>query len=297
MRAVPNRIHRAEVLSVTDLVPGLRRFVLGGPGLADFETSGVGDEYLRVFLPDEPTGEPRMPFPVAAGGWDWPEGVAPSPLRTYTVRAWDAERGELTVDVVLHAGGLAAEWARHARVGAVVAVNSPTGMYDAPADLEWQVLVTDLTGLPAATRLLQQTDPRVRSRLVVETPSAEQRFGDEIPAAVEVQWITGGNGVAPSRIEQVVRGLERPDGVGYVWVVGESRVLRGVRKHLRHELGLPASSYKVVAYWTENAEDWNARWAALDAEVRDELIAMWETDRPEEEIEDEYHARLQELGL
>jgi NADPH-dependent ferric siderophore reductase len=297
VRDVPNRIHRAEVRSVTDLVPGLRRFVLGGDGLADFETSGVGDEYLRVFLPDEPAGEPRMPVPVGAGGWDWPEGVAPSPLRTYTVRAWDAERHELTIDVVLHAGGLAAEWARQARVGAVVAVNSPTGMYDAPADLEWQVLVTDLTGLPAATRILQQTDPRVRSRLVVEAPSAAQRFGDEIPAAVDVQWVTGGNGVAPSRIEQLVRGLEWPDGIGYVWVVGESRVLRAVRKHLRHELGLPATAYKVVAYWTEHAEEWNARWAALDAEIRDELIAMWDTDRPEEEIEDEYHARLAELGL
>lgn len=297
MREVPNRIHRAEVVSVTDLAPGLRRFVFGGEGLADFETSGVGDEYLRIFLPDEPGGEPRMPFPVGSGGWDWPEGVAPSPLRTYTARAWDAERHELTVDVVLHAGGLAAEWARNAAVGAVVAVNSPTGMYDAPADLEWQVLVTDLTGLPAATRILQQTDPRVRSRLVVEAPSAAQRYGEEIPAAVDVQWVTGGNGVAPSRIEQLVRGLERPAGVGYLWVVGESRVLRAVRKHVRHELGQPASSYKIVAYWTENAEEWNARWAALEPEVRKELEDMWETDRDEEEIEDEYFARLTELGL
>ncbi|MEI5676249.1 MULTISPECIES: siderophore-interacting protein [unclassified Nocardioides] len=296
MSDVPHRIHRAEVLSVTDLVPGLRRFVFGGEGLADFETTGVGDEYLRIFLPDEPTGEPRMPFAVGRG-WDWPEGVEPSPLRTYTVRAWDAERHELTVDVVLHDGGLAAEWARTAAVGAVVAVNSPNGMYDAPADLEWQVLVTDLTGLPAATRILQQTDPRVRSRLIVEAPSAAQRFGDEIPSAVDVQWVTGGNGVAPSRIEQLVRGLEQPEGVGYLWVVGESRVLRNVRKHVRHELGRPASSYKIVAYWTENAEEWNARWAALDPTVRKELEDMWDTERDEEEIEDEYFARLTELGL
>ena len=297
MRDVPNRIHRAEVLTVTDLAPGLRRFVLGGAGLSDFETSGVGDEYLRIFLPDEPGGEPRMPIPVGAGGWDWPEGVAPSPLRTYTVRAWDAEQHRLSVDVVLHAGGLAAEWARHASAGAVVAVNSPTGMYDPPADLEWQVLVTDLTGLPAATRILQQTDPRVRSRLVVETPSTAQRFAEEIPAAVDVQWVTGGNGVAPSRIEQLVRGLEWPAGVGYLWVVGESRVLRAVRKHVRHELGRPASTYKIVAYWTENAEEWNARWAALDAAVRQELEDLWASERDEEEIEDEYFARLTELGL
>jgi NADPH-dependent ferric siderophore reductase len=295
------RIHRAEVLRVTDLVPGLRRVVLGGPGLDDFETTGVGDEYLRWFLPDEADraergGEPRLP--VASGSsWEWPDGLDPAPLRTYTVRDWDGAARELTIDVVLHEGGIAAEWTRSVQPGAVVGVNSPDGMYDAPADLEWQLLVTDLTGFPAATRILRQTDPTVRSRLVVEVPSLEQRYDAELPADVDVRWIVGGNGVAPSRIEQVVRSAERPDGVGYVWVVGEASVLRAVRKHVRHELGLPATAYKVVAYWRENSEEWNARYAALDPAVREELLALWDSGRDEEEIEDEWSARLVELGL
>ncbi len=290
------RVHRAVVQSVTDLVPGLRRLVLGGDGLADFETTGVGDEYLRLLLPDPGEAEPRLP--VATETWlDWPEGVEPCALRTYTVRDWDVDRRLLTIDVVLHAGGVAAEWARQVAPGQVCGVNTPSGMYDAPDDLEWQVLVTDLTGLPAATRILRQADPRVRSRLVVEVPGVAQRFSDEIPAHVDVEWITGGNGVGPSRIEQVVRGLEWPDGIGYLWVVGESRVLRGVRKHVRHELGRPASAYKVVAYWTEKVEEWNARWEALPEATRTELEQLWELDLPEEEIEDAYYARLTELGL
>jgi NADPH-dependent ferric siderophore reductase len=298
VRDVPMRIHRAEVLRVSDLVPGLRRVVLGGPGLADFETTGVGDEYLRWFLADgsDADGEPRLPVP-SGQGWEWPDGVEPAPVRTYTVRDWDAGAGELTVDVVLHEGGVAAEWARGAQPGDVVGVNSPDGMYDPPADLEWQLLVTDLTGFPAATRILRQTDPTVRSRLVVEVPSVEQRYDVELPPEVDVRWIVGGNGVAPSRIEQVVRSAERPEGVGYVWVVGEASVLRAVRKHVRHELGLPATAYKVVAYWRENSEEWNARYAALDPQVREELLAIWDTDRDEEEIEDEWSARLVELGL
>lgn len=276
MREVPPRIHRAEVVRVVDLVPALRRVVLGGPGLADFESTGVGDECLRLFLP---------------------AGEDPAPVRTYTVRDWDPAARELTIDVVLHEGGVAAAWARAVRPGAAVEVSSPTGMYDAPDDLDWQLLVTDLTGLAAATRILRQTSPSVRSRLVVEVPSLAQCHDAELPAGVDVRWIVGGNGVAPSRIDQVVRSADRPEGVGYIWVAGETSVLRAVRRHLRHELGLPATAYKIVAYWREDAEEWNARFAALDPAVLEGLLALWDPDRDPEEMEDEWSARLAELGL
>lgn len=79
----------------------------------------------------------------------------------------------------------------------------------------------------------------------------------ELPAhpRAEVTWVYGGNGAVASRLEEIVRSLPRPDSVGYVWVAGETRVLRGVRRYLRHELKLPATAYKVVGYWTEHAEE------------------------------------------
>lgn len=80
-------------------------------------------------------------------------------------------------------------------------------------------------------------------------------------------------------------------------MAGETKTLRGVRRHLRHELGLPATAYKADGYWTVRAEDWNASYNALDADTRAGLEALWEADRPEEEIEDEYDARLTALGL
>ena len=297
MRDVEMRIHRAEVMSAEDLTPSLRRIVLGGEGLADFESTGLGDEYVRVFLPDRGESEPRLPFPVGRG-WEYPDGVAPAELRTYTVRRFHEQRGEVTLDFVLHGGGVAATWAQEAKRGDVVGLNSPTGLYDAADDLAWQLLVTDLTGMPAALRILQQTPEHVCSRVVFEVPGPEHRWEKELPAGVDVTWMHGGNGVAPSRIEQAVRTAPRPDGPGYVWVVGESRVLRAVRRYVRHELGLPASAYKVVAYWTERAEEWNARFAALNDNTKSELFEMWNAeDRDPEEIEDDYLERLGALGL
>jgi NADPH-dependent ferric siderophore reductase len=270
--------------------------VLGGPGLRGFESTGVGDEYLRLFLPRAGDREPTLP--VADGsGWRFPAGVPESPIRTYTVRRFDPVEGEMTIDVVLHERGVASSWARAAQVGDVVGLTTPTGLYDRPAEATWQALVADSTGLPAACRLIAQAPPGVRTRVWLEVPSPEHRIALTPPPHVAVAWLYGGNGRGPSRIEDVVRSLDRPDEPGYVWVAGETKVLRGVRRHLRHELGLPASAYKAVGYWVDRGEEWNARWERLADDVKAELDALWESDRDEEEIEDDVDARLEQLGL
>ena len=115
--------------------------------------------------------------------------------------------------------------------------------------------------------------------------------------SLEVVRIVAGNGHGPSRLPEVVESLARPDGVGYVWVGGESKALRGVRRHLRHVLGLPATAYKSVGYWIEDAEKWHEDYDALDADTRAALDQLWESGRPEDEIEDEYDERLTALGL
>ena len=109
--AAPNevyvpRIHAAEVTDVRRLGPGMVRVSFGGHDMQDYPTTGVGDEYVRLFFPDEPDGEVRMPF-VADRGWDYPEGVEPSQMRTYTIRAHRG--GEVDIDFVVHEGGIAAD--------------------------------------------------------------------------------------------------------------------------------------------------------------------------------------------
>lgn len=152
---VPMAVYTAEVVATEDLSPTLRRVVLGGQGLAGYRTTGVGDEYIRLLFPAEGTKEPVLPT-ITAGALDY-GSIDLNLLRTYTVRRFDADRGQVTVDFVVHGHGVATTWARRAIPGDLVGLNSPTGLYDPPADLAWQVLVADLAGLPALARLLEQT--------------------------------------------------------------------------------------------------------------------------------------------
>jgi NADPH-dependent ferric siderophore reductase len=274
------------------------RVILGGEGLVDFTSSGVGDEYLRMWLPRDGEREPALPRPAGRDSWQFDDGVEPSPLRTYTVRAWNPETRELAIDMVVHDHGLAADWARRAAPGDVVGVNTPRGMYDAPARLDWLLMVTDAAGLPAAARILESTPPGVRTRVVLEGPGPGYEQPLDTPPGAEVHWTHGGNGFGPSRIENVVRAAELPAGTGYVWVAGETRATRGVRRYLRHELGLAPSAYKVVGYWTDGAEDWNARYEALPSDVLSRIETLWnEAARDQEEIEDEYEAVLERYNL
>ncbi|ALJ18561.1 siderophore-interacting protein [Microbacterium sp. No. 7] len=290
-----NLVHRVEVADVVRLTPGMVRIVFTGAGLEGFVSSGVGDEYLRVFLPPAGHDEPVLPTPTDDGYWEFPEG-AETQVRTYTVREWDADGRRLVIDFVVHEGGIAAAWALGARPGHVVGVNTPRGLYAPPEGIAWQLLVADATGLPAALRLAEQAT--VRTRVVIEVESPEHEQPADLPAGVELTWVHGGNGHGPSRVEEIVRSSEFPREPGYVWVAGETRVTRGVRRYLRHELKLPATAYKIVGYWTENAEQWTEKYEALPDEVRERLSSMWADEtRDVEEVEDEYEATLESLGL
>ncbi|WP_198663643.1 siderophore-interacting protein [Jiangella endophytica] len=293
---LPMRFFRAEVIEARPVCADMVRVVFGGPDLTGFASTGVGDEYLRIFFP-APGAEPVLPVVEANGRWSYPDGAEASPMRTYTVREFRRASGELVIDFVVHDGGVAATWAQQAAPGDVVAVNTPTGMYDPPGDLRWQLLLADAAGLPAATRILEAVPAGVRTRAVLEVPTPRHRVDLPGGAGLEVVWLYGGNGHGPSLLSGALRTAELPDGPGYVWVAGETAVLRDARRYLRHELKLPPSAYKVVGYWTDNGDEYNRRLAALDDATQQWLLAPWESDADEEDQEDEYIARLETLGL
>lgn len=297
-------IHRAVVTAARRLTPGMARITLGGPDLAGYPTTGVGDEYVRLFFPAEGESEPELPTPAERGGWSWEEEQKPAPMRTYTIRSVDAEAGTVDIDFVVHDGGIAAAWALAARPGDVVGLTSPTGLYALPEDAKWQILVADAAGLPAAARLVAQTPPGVPTRVVLEVIDPHHRqpisLGDPERDAAEltVEWVYAGNGHTPSRLDAVIRDLELPEEPGYLWFAGETGVMRAVRKNLRHQRKLPNGSYTTVGYWTHRAEELRQRWEALDEDTRTRLYRMWDDEsRDIEEITDDYHAQLERLGL
>lgn len=283
----------AEVTRTAWVTPGMVRVTFGGPGLAGFTTTGVGDEFVRVRFPG-PSGELMLPTRDASGTWHEPPG-SDAHIEPYTIRRHDAATGEVDIDLVVHGHGRAGTWGAHARAGDRVAFGQPRGLYEPPADAELQVFVTDATGIPALARLASQLAPGVRAVAAVEIAEASHRQ-DLGTDRVQVEWIVGrGNGVGPSAITEALRAMPITDDC-YVWVAGEAGELRDARRYLRHERGLAPAQYAVIGYWRDKQEAWLERYDSLDAATMAALQSIW--DGSDEEINrDRYDARLAELGL
>ena len=208
--------YTCEVLRREQLSSHFVRLVLGGPGLADFTSTGIPDEWVALTIPGQ------------------------FQLRYYTVRAWDG--AELTLDIVVHEHGLVTEWASTDCVGETVTISEPKGSFSMPADASWLLLVGDLTALPAVARIMETASVPVTAW--VETPD------EPIRAYVDgnITWSTAPSGVE-SATSEIVTGIDWPDGSGYFWMAGESAQMRAIRKHLMRERRLPTSAYDVMGYW------------------------------------------------
>ncbi|SDG69086.1 siderophore-interacting protein [Pelagibacterium luteolum] len=298
---VSQMFHQATVIASTAITPGMVRVVFSGAGLASFVTTGVPDEYLRLFFPNPETGRLHLPHISEDGRWSYPDGQDTIRCSTYTVRrAYTGADGSpcIDIDFVVHKGGVASEWAMSAQPGQVITINRPRGLYSPPADAQWQLLVADATGLPALSRILDQTPAHIQSRVFVEVADAEHEQLLPHHSLSTVTWLRGcGNGVAASRLEEVVRSVPLPATPGYVWVAGEQKVVRAIRKFVRKDLALPAERYELVGYWIANSEEWDAKWEALDPAIKARIDAAWDSDRDKEDVMDEYNATLEKFGL
>lgn len=287
-----------QVLGREALTPGMLRLFLGGDSLHAFESERVGDEFVRLFFPDARTGRLVQPIMHEDGGYAFaPDDPRPH-SEVYTVRAFDAARSVLTIDFVIHDGGYASEWAQAAQPGDRLLLTSPRALYKAPADARRQVFVCDATGLPAVCRMLEALPADVEALVIAEVAAASHRQALASPARVEAFWLEGsGNGVGPSMMAQALESLARERRPDYVWMAGEQKEARAVRKFVRQTLGLPADRYAILGYWTDQRAQWEAGWQALDPALKARIADAWASGRDREDVRDEVEAVLEKAGL
>lgn len=246
------RFRQLQVLRVERLTPHMQRIVLGGPQLEGFH-SGAPDDHMKLFFPND-AGELVMPK-RGPQGLEFPPGVEPSPMRDYTPRHYDAARGELTVDFVLHGDGPASLWAAAAKPGDILGAGGPRGSFVVAGDFDHYVLVADETGLPAIGRWLEEMPASVRATVLAEIPEASDRQLLFTEAACEVRWLErdGQDGAASTLLEDALRGLA-VDGDAFYWIAAESRRARNLRIFLA-ERGVPKERVRATGYWKADGTD------------------------------------------
>ncbi|MFZ4298989.1 SIP domain-containing protein [Streptomyces cinereoruber] len=287
----PIVLRELTVLRAENLTPGMRRLTLGGPQLDAFVKDGLElpalrtegfDDHVKFFFADE-TGRLVLPRQQVSS-LDWSDGRPVA--KDYTPVSHDPEKGEIVFDFVRHDGGVASTWAENAAPGDSAWIAGPKMSHSHPEGADWILVVGDETALPAIGRWLAEMPEGTKARVFIEV--GEDSHRQELPtkADAEIVWLSRNGAPAGTTdlLEQAVRAADWLPGTVFAWVAGEAVTLKGIRRHLATERGVPREQTHITGYWRRTAPAVPAASEALP-----DAPAVTEED------EDDAHERLHEL--
>jgi NADPH-dependent ferric siderophore reductase len=231
----------------------LTRIVFGGDGLAGFELGAFTDHYVKLQFPREGAPEDERPK-----------------VRTYTVREWDAERGLLTIDFVVHGDeGIAGPWAAAAARGDTLQMRGPGGGYAPDPDADWHLLAGDVSCVPAISASLPRIPAGRPVHVFLQVHGPEEHVELASPGALAVHWL---HDDADETVAEALAAFDFPPGTLHAYVHGEATSVRLARRHLVLDRAIPAERLHASGYWkrTLTDEGWRDAKAAWNAQVESE---------------------------
>lgn len=264
--------HSAQVVRTERLTPHMQRVVLGGEGLAEFTADTSTDHYVKLLFGAEGVTYPE-PFDMKVIREEFPRDQWPV-TRTYTVRHWDAEHRELTLDFVVHGDeGLAGPWAANVQPGELVRFMGPGGAYAPDASADWHLLAGDESALPAIAAALEALPDGAVAHAFVEVSGPEEE--QKINSDVDVVWLHRGGRPVGEALVEAVRALEFPEGRVHAFVHGEAGFVKELRRLLRVEHEFSREDLSISGYWRlgHNEDGWQATKREWNAQVEAEQEA------------------------
>lgn len=240
-----------QVKAKRRLSPRLTRVILEGEQLRSLTRNDHADHYVKLLLPQPGSGL-RPPFDLDAIREQNPDQLPAK--RTYTIRHWDLEAGELWLDVVIHseAGhiGIASDWADTAVPGDLVALTGAGGAYTPRAEAAYHLLVGDHSAVPAIASALEAMPAGAHGTALIHLDHEDDQIPLPPAPGIEVQWIIGER----SDLVRAVQDLHiDPDlitqGDVQVFAHMERDAVKELRQHFVTTLGIPRADISISAYW------------------------------------------------
>jgi NADPH-dependent ferric siderophore reductase len=280
-------VHTFEVVRREQLTDHMVRLVLGRNGANGFDTfspNEFSDAYVKIAIVPDGVDVAALPKPLTLDSFqELPAEQRPT-VRTYTVRNVDAERGEITIDFVVHGEqGVAAPWAAAVQPGQPAYLMGPSGAYTPDPAADWHLLAGDEAALPAISAALEALPDNAIGKVFIEVAGPGDEIALTAPDGVEVTWIHRGGradlvgddhaGDNAPLIAAVKEAAWLPGQV-QVFIHGEAQaVMHNLRPYIRKERGVRAKwAASISGYWRrgrteETFRQWKAELAKAEADT------------------------------
>lgn len=244
---------RLRVSSAQRISPSVQRVSFTGDDLDQLPWQGY-DQWVRLFLPaSDPSSLDQVPSALTRTSYLRMQALPPRlrpQVRSYTLRRWRPEAGEVDIDFVVHGtDGVAGPWATTARPGAEVAILDQGCGWPHPGTGN-VLLVADETGMPAVLGILRDLPADVSVTAVIEVPDAADIQDSQHRGTADIRWLTRGSGQAPGTAAlREIADLALPTGDRHAFAVGESGLATGTRRHLVRERSWAKDEITFCGYW------------------------------------------------
>lgn len=256
-----------EVRERIQLSAHLVRIVAGGPGIAAVEASAHTDAYSKMLFA-HPDTDLSPPYDLDALRAELGPELMPS-TRTYTIRRFDLDRGELWIEFVTHGDeGVAGPWADRAQPGDHVVLRGIGGGYAPDPSADWHLLGGDESAIPAIAAALEAMPADARGVAFIEVAGPADELELPHPAGITLTWLHRGEAEAgtSSVLVDAVRGAEWLPGRVQVFVHGERGAMKALRPYFTDERGVARAELSLSPYWA-----YGRREDAFQAEKRETI--------------------------
>lgn len=227
-----------QVARIENLGPHMQRIILQGDDLSDFPTDYESAHFKAVF---PQLGQDKPKLGIYPGFKKW--------MRSYTVRAFNDQTKELTVDFAINDHvGLATNWAKNAQLGDYLGVAGPGEAKYPNYHADWHLLIADLTGLPAAAAILEKLPKDAAGSAFLQIPTIEDKQIIAAPDGMNINWVINGDLSKNVLLEQI-ESLSWLDGTPTIFVATESAQMKALNQHLKTQSGYKKAQTYTSGYW------------------------------------------------
>lgn len=232
------KMRMAQVANIEDMGPHMRRIVLRGDDLTDFPIN-MESAHFKAIFPQPGQNKPKLGMYLGFKKW----------MRSYTVRAFNNQTKELTVDFAINDHeGLASSWAKNAQLDDYLGVAGPGDTKYTNYDADWHLIVADLTALPAAAAIIEKLPPSAVGTAFLQVPTKKDKHVITKPQGVNIEWIINSN-LNKNALIEAVKNLTWREGTPSIFVAGEAGHSIEIKKLLKTKPGYINEQAYISGYW------------------------------------------------